>query len=78
VTDVGFIQAVDIGCIDESDAGIERCMDDTDTQIFQRAVLDREVHPAISDGGNPRSAWTEAPAGDHGGIEQIRPDRAVS
>jgi hypothetical protein len=41
-------------------------MDDTDSLIIRRPILNREVHPAVSDGGYPRSAWTEAPAGDHG------------
>jgi hypothetical protein len=66
MTKVRLIQAVHIGRINEGDAGVERGMDDTNTLLFRRPVLNREVHPAVSDGGYPRSAWTKAPAGDHG------------
>ena len=78
VTEVRLIQTVDVGRIDESDARVERGVDDANALVFGRAVLNREVHPAVSDGGNPRSAWTEAPAGDHGWVEQIKRGRAVS
>jgi hypothetical protein len=66
MAEVPVIKAVDVGSIDEGNPGIERRVDDPYTLVFGRAVLDREVHPAVSNGGNPRSAWPEAPAGDHG------------
>src|SRR5262249_9026578 len=61
MTQVTLVEAIDVGSIDEGDPGVERGMDHPDPLLFGGSILEGEVHPAESDGGDGGSPRPERP-----------------
>ena len=59
VTDVGIVDAIDVGGVDEGDAGVNRCPDDLEALRLVRATADRERHAAQTDGAHRKSATAD-------------------
>jgi len=61
VPELVLVQTVDVGGVDEGDARIQRGVNDPDGLRFGRPVLQGQVHPAESDGGDGGRPGPEGP-----------------
>ena len=62
VADLGLVEAVGVGGIDQRDARVERGVNDADgLRLGRPAIGDGEVHSAVADRGHLRRAGTKRP-----------------
>jgi hypothetical protein len=61
VAQLVIVEAIDVRGVDEGDASVERRVNEPDGLGSGWAILEREVHPAESDGGNGGSPGPKRP-----------------
>ena len=61
MTDVALVETVDVGRVDQRDAGVERGVEHPDALRLGRPAVDGEMHAAVADRRDGRRGGPERP-----------------
>src|SRR4051794_3480157 len=65
VADLTVIEAIDVRGVDDGDPGVEHRLNAPDALLSRGAILNRQMHPAISNGSDRWGIDAELPERNH-------------